>query len=153
MPAKMVLTSEPGSLIFSDKVLYLHQEEVMVSRSSKENKPHSHNAVFDCKVRNIYKCKVFHSSIQTMSRPQAALKLENGGLCLTDLGSSNGTFVNNMRLNEQGEVCTGDIVGWGDGGRLGMLLLSLVQVWLPRDDGRKGEGEMCGGQGGDFVDG
>ena len=47
-----------------------------------------------------------------MSRTQAVLKLDNGALCLTDLGSSNGTFVNNLRLGDQGEVCTGDIVGW-----------------------------------------
>ena len=40
--------------MFGERVFYLHQEEVVVSRPSQDIKPDTHNAIFDCKVRNIY---------------------------------------------------------------------------------------------------
>ena len=50
--------------------------------------------------------------VQTMSRPQAAFQLENGKLFLRDLESSNGTFVNNVRLSNEMEVNCQDILGY-----------------------------------------
>ena len=52
MSAKIILTSEPGSAKFTDRVLILDQDEVRVSRSSTVEKPDSYNAVFDCRVGN-----------------------------------------------------------------------------------------------------
>ena len=53
MSAKIILTSEPGSAKFSDRVLLLGQEAGMVSRSSREKKSDTYNAVFECLVRHI----------------------------------------------------------------------------------------------------
>ena len=50
MASKIILTSEPGSAKFTDRVLILEQNEVRVSRSSTEEKPDTYNAVFDCRV-------------------------------------------------------------------------------------------------------
>ena len=53
MTAKIILTSQPSSAKFTDRVLLLDQETVKVSRSTTEEKPDTYNAVFDCRVRKI----------------------------------------------------------------------------------------------------
>ncbi len=50
--------------------------------------PDSSNAYFDCKV---------------LSKQHAVLLFENDQFLLLDTGSSNGTFVNNVRLSRSGE--------------------------------------------------
>ena len=61
MTAKIILTSEPSSALFNDRVLLFDQEEdgesrtnteeVRVSRSSTEENSDTNNAVFDCRVK------------------------------------------------------------------------------------------------------
>ena len=53
MAAKIILTSQPSSAKFTDRVLLLDQETVKVSRSTTEEKPDTYNAVFDCRVRKM----------------------------------------------------------------------------------------------------
>ena len=52
MSCKIILSSEPGSAKFTDRVLIIGQEEVRVARSSAEEKADTYNAVFDCRVRD-----------------------------------------------------------------------------------------------------
>ena len=61
MSAKIILTSEPSSAKFNDRVLLFDQEEdgesrtnteeVRVSRSSTEENPKTYNAVFEFRVK------------------------------------------------------------------------------------------------------
>ena len=67
-------------------------------------KADSGNGLFDCKV---------------LSRQHAMLIYEDERFYILDTGSSNGTFVNNIRLSKTGEeskmteVFTGDIIRFG----------------------------------------
>ena len=67
-------------------------------------KADSSNGLFDCKV---------------LSRQHAMLIYEDERFYILDTGSSNGTFVNNIRLSKTGEeskmteVFTGDIIRFG----------------------------------------
>ena len=64
MATKIILTSEPSSGKFNDRVLLFDQEkdglsranqrEVRVSRSSTEENPDTYNAVFECRVITLY---------------------------------------------------------------------------------------------------
>ena len=61
MAAKIILTSEPSSAKFNDRVLLFDQgesgattEEMRVSRSSTEENPETYNAVFECRVKQLY---------------------------------------------------------------------------------------------------
>ena len=55
---------------------------------------------------------------QVLSKTHAMLLYEEGKFMLVDTGSSNGTFVNNIRLSKAGaesemtEVFSGDILRW-----------------------------------------
>ncbi len=49
-----------------------------------------------------------------LSRRHAQIELKNGGFWLTDLGSSNGTFVNGERLTAPRELRTGDEITFGN---------------------------------------
>ena len=40
--------------------------------------------------------------LQVLSKPQAALRFSGGKFVLKDVGSSNGTFINNFRLSQAG---------------------------------------------------
>merc|ERR1711936_665934 len=85
---KIILSREENSAKFHDKVLVLHDgDTVKVCRSSSEDKPDTCNAVFDCRV---------------LSKHQASLTFRSGVFYLKDVGSSNGTFVNNFRLSKCG---------------------------------------------------
>src|SRR5687768_4774460 len=48
----------------------------------------------------------------TISRRHAELSVEDGGVRLRDLGSSNGTFVNGARV-ENARVTPGDVISFG----------------------------------------
>jgi len=66
--------------------------------------PDSGNAFFDCKV---------------LSKQHALLLYEDGAFMLADTASSNGTFINNVRLSRSGEeskptrIYSGDILRFG----------------------------------------
>ena len=49
----------------------------------------------------------------TISRGHARLTREVGGLVVTDLGSSNGTFVNGQRLYAPTQLVPGDVIQFG----------------------------------------
>jgi len=105
MAAKIILASEQSSEKFNDRVLLLlEQQTVNVARSSTEEKPDTYNAVFDCRV---------------LSKAQAALSFTEGKFYLKDMGSSNGTFINNFRVgpagkeSEETKIYSQDIVRFG----------------------------------------
>jgi pSer/pThr/pTyr-binding forkhead associated (FHA) protein len=56
---------------------------------------------------------------ETLSRVHASLRIVGDGVELTDLGSSNGTFVNGQRLT------TPKMVGPGD-----KIVLGKVKIWI-----------------------
>eukprot|EP00090_Calanus_glacialis_P001102 TRINITY_DN10775_c0_g1_i5.p1 TRINITY_DN10775_c0_g1~~TRINITY_DN10775_c0_g1_i5.p1 ORF type:complete len:650 (-),score=199.32 TRINITY_DN10775_c0_g1_i5:285-2234(-) len=105
MSAKAILTARPNSFRFSDRVIDL-DVPIKIGRAFKNEKSDSSNAYFDCKV---------------LSKAHALLLFENedSKFFLLDTGSSNGTFVNNIRLSKAGqeseltEVFTGDMLKFG----------------------------------------
>jgi len=104
MAVKIVITKEPNSAKFTDRVLTLSSDPVLVSRSSREQRSETSNAVFDCKV---------------LSKPHAMFSVSNGQIFLKDSGSSNGSFINNFRLSKPGQssldsqLFSNDIVRFG----------------------------------------
>jgi pSer/pThr/pTyr-binding forkhead associated (FHA) protein len=50
----------------------------------------------------------------SVSRAHARLSIENGALSITDLRSSNGTFVNGERLAHTSPLRSGDVIALGD---------------------------------------
>lgn len=105
MSAKAALKARPNSFKFCDRVLDL-EVPVKIGRAFKTEKSNPDNAYFDCKV---------------LSKAHALLlyETEECRFFLLDTGSSNGTFVNNIRLSKSGteseltEVFTGDILRFG----------------------------------------
>ncbi|XP_019876248.1 sarcolemmal membrane-associated protein [Aethina tumida] len=100
MAAKAVLICRQNSHHFNERTLTLDQP-VKIGRSVARAKAASNNAIFDCKV---------------LSRHHALLWYKDGKFYLQDTKSSNGTFVNNIRLtaeSENHEVSSGDIVQFG----------------------------------------
>jgi len=99
------LTARPNSFKFSDRVIDL-DIPIKIGRAFKNEKSDSNNAYFDCKV---------------LSKAHALLlfEAEDARFFLLDTGSSNGSFVNNIRLSKAGqesdltEVFTGDILKFG----------------------------------------
>ena len=80
-------------------------EAVVIGRSTNAStRPNSNNGYFDSKV---------------LSRQHAKFYSNNGKVFLIDLGSANGTFIDNKRLSEEGqesapiEVKNGDVVAFG----------------------------------------
>ena len=106
MSGKIILAREDTSVRFHDKVLLISDgQTVKVSRSSSEEKPDTCNAVFDCRVGllDLVVLKIFlHVALQVLSKHQASLTFRAGRFFLKDVGSSNGTFVNNFRLSKSG---------------------------------------------------
>ena len=106
MSGKIILTREETSVRFHDKVLLLSDgQTVKVSRSSSDEKPDTVNAVFDCRVslQDLSVLKIFlHVTLQVLSKHQASVTFRAGRFYLKDVGSSNGTFVNNFRLSKSG---------------------------------------------------
>jgi len=103
MSARAFLTARPNSFAFEDRLLVL-DAPVKVGRSHKEDRSDSGNCFFDCKV---------------LSRAHAKILFEDGKFYLVDTSSSNGSFVNNIRLSKCGEeskvtqVYTGDLIRFG----------------------------------------
>ena len=101
MSAKAVLASRPNSFKFCDRIINLEVREsrgnilfpklkrhefvqvpLKIGRAFKNEKSSPDNGYFDCKV---------------LSKAHAMLLYEEGKFMLVDTGSSNGTFVNNIR--------------------------------------------------------
>eukprot|EP00091_Calanus_sinicus_P019519 TRINITY_DN4931_c0_g1_i4.p1 TRINITY_DN4931_c0_g1~~TRINITY_DN4931_c0_g1_i4.p1 ORF type:complete len:444 (-),score=147.93 TRINITY_DN4931_c0_g1_i4:96-1364(-) len=103
MAAKIILSPRQNSFKFSDRVLSLDTPST-IGRSGGKEPSASHNAIFDSKV---------------LSKSHAVLLCGESSIYIIDTGSSNGTFVNNIRLSKAGkesaptEVFTGDILKFG----------------------------------------
>ena len=87
MAARAILTPRPTSSLFEDRCLDL-TNPVRIGRSHKDDRSDSGNGVFECKV---------------LSRNHALLVFDDGKFFIVDTASSNGTFVNNIRLSKCGE--------------------------------------------------
>jgi len=123
---RIILTPETSSARFHDKVLVVGAgDSVNVSRSSSEEKPDTKNAVFDCRV---------------LSRPQASISFCDGNFYIKDLGSSNGTFINNFRLSKAGTtsdetmIFTDDILKFGseietDDGQKTKCVMARIKIY------------------------
>uniref|UniRef100_A0A0K2V9X4 Putative LOC100881837 [Megachile rotundata] n=1 Tax=Lepeophtheirus salmonis TaxID=72036 RepID=A0A0K2V9X4_LEPSM len=103
LSAKAVLTPKLTSYPFEDRLLLL-DIPAKIGRSHKEGIAASNNGYFDCKV---------------LSRQHAIILNEEGRFYIFDTGSSNGSFVNNIRLSKAGEeskpteIFSGDILRFG----------------------------------------
>ena len=121
--ARAILTAKVNSHPFDDRVLLL-DVPCKIGRAHKEDqvleivanifryckidyffpKGDSSNGLFDCKV---------------LSRQHAMIIYEDERFFILDTGSSNGTFVNNIRLSKTGEeskmteIFNGDIIRFG----------------------------------------
>ncbi|XP_067025787.1 sarcolemmal membrane-associated protein-like isoform X3 [Acropora muricata] len=101
--AMAIFTSRPNSHPFEERTVTL-REAVKIGRSVAKSRPATNNCIFDCKV---------------LSRNHAILWYEDGKFFLQDTKSSNGTFVNNVRLSKGSEesepkqIKSGDIVQFG----------------------------------------
>eukprot|EP00092_Neocalanus_flemingeri_P001703 GFUD01001818.1.p1 GENE.GFUD01001818.1~~GFUD01001818.1.p1 ORF type:complete len:625 (-),score=203.65 GFUD01001818.1:374-2248(-) len=131
MSAKAILTARPNSFKFSDRVIDL-DIPIKIGRAFKSEKSDSSNAYFDCKV---------------LSKAHALLlfEAEDAKFFLLDTGSSNGTFVNNIRLSKAGqeseltEVFTGDMLKFGadvvDKSRSATQKCVMMKIQLFMEDG------------------
>jgi len=103
MSAKAFFTAKPNSFHFEDRLLEL-DAPAKIGRSHKDDRSESGNGYFDCKV---------------LSRTHAMIMYDEGKFFLLDTGSSNGSFVNNIRLSKCGEeskitqIYTGDLLRFG----------------------------------------
>ncbi|XP_059087343.1 sarcolemmal membrane-associated protein-like isoform X2 [Tigriopus californicus] len=103
MSAKAVLVAKANSHPFDDRALIL-DVPTKIGRSHKDDQAESGNGFFDCKV---------------LSRQHAILMYEDDKFYLMDTGSSNGSFVNNIRLSKSGEeskltrIYTNDVLRFG----------------------------------------
>merc|ERR1712226_500076 len=99
---------------------------VKVSRSTSDDKPDTCNAVFDCRV---------------ISRHQASVTFRDGKFYLKDVGSSNGTFVNNFRLSKSGaesedtQIYTEDVLRFGaqieSDGQKSKCVICKIKIYRP----------------------
>ncbi|XP_050096725.1 sarcolemmal membrane-associated protein-like [Anopheles aquasalis] len=103
--ARALLICRPNSHPFNNRTLYLEPgAQAKVGRSVARIRVSENNAIFDCKV---------------LSRNHAVLWYKDGRFFIKDTGSSNGTFINNIRLSqtctesEPYEISSGDIVQFG----------------------------------------
>jgi len=101
---ELILAEEEGSSPFIQKTIQLTSEKIIVGRSTKDRPAAVDNAVFNSRV---------------LSKEHAVLSYKDDCFYLQDLGSSNGTFINNTRLSKGGEVSretrvyTQDIIRFG----------------------------------------
>jgi len=129
MSARVILSPKPNSFKFSEKIIDL-SVPVKIGRANKDDKSSTDNGYFDCKV---------------LSKPHALLMHEMSDFFLLDTGSSNGTFVNNIRLSKAGveseptQIFTGDILRFGsdvvDKSRAVTQRCVIIKVDLVNQDG------------------
>ena len=103
MAAKAILTPKSSSSLFEDRCLTL-TDSARIGRSHKEDRSDSSNGVFECKV---------------LSRNHCLIMYDEGKFFIVDTGSSNGTFVNNIRLSKCGEESKVTEIFSGDSLRFG----------------------------------
>ena len=84
--------------------MFVNPPSGQVGRSHKDDRSDSGNCFFDCKV---------------LSRAHAKILFEDGKFYLVDTGSSNGSFVNNIRLSKCGEESKVTEIFSGDSLRFG----------------------------------
>ncbi|KAL3314423.1 hypothetical protein Ciccas_006959 [Cichlidogyrus casuarinus] len=89
---------------FMDRMI-LYNGEIKVGRAVARFRPAANNAIFDCKV---------------LSRSHAVILYEEQRFILRDTNSSNGTFVNNVRITKENdvqfaerEIFSGDFIRFG----------------------------------------
>lgn len=129
MPAKAILSPKSNSSKFNAKTLDL-SVPVKIGRANKEDRPAEDNGYFDCKV---------------LSKPHAMILYQAGLFYILDTGSSNGSFINNVRLSKAGaeseltEVYTGDIIRFGsdvvDKSRNVTQKCAILKLRLINEDG------------------
>jgi pSer/pThr/pTyr-binding forkhead associated (FHA) protein len=90
MKARLV---EPGSTPEQTREILLSQSEFLIGRGA------------DCDLR---------LRAARVSRHHCLLRTQAGGVTLSDLGSSNGTFLNGQRVTSQAALKSGDLVQVGD---------------------------------------
>jgi DNA-binding winged helix-turn-helix (wHTH) protein len=67
-----------------------------------------------------------------VSRRHARLELDGGGAAITDLGSKNGTEVNDRTIDGRSDLCSGDVIGIGPASFIFRLMAS--EPTRTRDD-------------------
>lgn len=132
MSAKAILVPKINSFQFDDKILTL-DVPAKIGRSHKDDRAESGNGFFDSKV---------------LSKQHALILYEEGKFFLMDTGSSNGTFVNNIRLSKSleeskmTEIFNGDILRFGsdvvDKSRQVTQKCIISKVKLVHPDGSEG---------------
>jgi len=102
---RLELIQDADSCDFSDRILDFRICECYhVGRADLHNRSEFDNAFFNCKV---------------LSKKHAKILCKGNTVTIQDLGSSNGTFVNNSRLSKSGkpsrsrEIYNGDIIQFG----------------------------------------
>lgn len=99
----MVILERYGSMNIDrsvDRRYLLLKDPIRVGRAVGKQKPDQENAIYECRV---------------LSRNQAIIWVRNNQFYIKDTKSSNGTFVNNVKLegDEEAEIFTDDIVQFG----------------------------------------
>ncbi|XP_065192084.1 sarcolemmal membrane-associated protein-like [Sycon ciliatum] len=103
-PLTIYLQPRPNSHPFNERECLLDEKLLKVGRSVAKARPSTSNLIFDCKV---------------LSRNHAVMWAADGQVFLRDTKSSNGTFVNNLRLSGTGEesqekaLKDGDVIQFG----------------------------------------
>ena len=127
MAARVILVPKVNSHPFDDRVLLLEvpcksgrahkDDQVKNSLTKKKTRKKSFSRIFlpffqADSGNGLFDCKV-------LSRQHAMIIYEDDRFFILDTGSSNGTFVNNIRLSKTGEeskmteIFTGDIIRFG----------------------------------------
>ncbi|MBU2887606.1 EAL domain-containing protein [Gilvimarinus agarilyticus] len=80
-------------------------------------------------------------NMESVSRQHARFELLNGKLLVTDLGSTNGTFVNRQSITEPTELDPGDVLHLGDH-EFRLMVESDSHTQIARDSTRVGIGNL-----------
>lgn len=122
----MILSCQHDSHPFQERTIVVN-ENIKVGRAVARLRPSATNAIFDCKV---------------LSRSHAIISYNDGEFWLRDTNSSNGTFVNNVRLvkKDDSDVCerevfSGDILRFGvdvvENDTTHGCIMTMVTLYLP----------------------
>ena len=114
MVAKLI---EVGVSEDQTREILLHKEEFLIGRGS------------DCDLR---------LRASAISRHHCLLRLRSDGAWVSDLGSSNGTYLNGQRVRSQAELHSGDEIAVGSC-RFVFDLIEFDNIVLDRNDNAVGE--------------
>ena len=111
------------------EVIELTRAQSMIGISFKNLKVSNEGGVFTVRVPNVVIGRnektahiKFPVSSRKLSREHARFDLENNGIYITDLNSTNGTFVNVTRVTEPVLLKDGDLIKLGD------ITLEIIDV-------------------------